>query len=210
MVDTVVDRTSDDVFEKVFGSEEDKEALLGFLSAVLKPVSGKEPVSVEFREMSPVPDHLLISGCCLFMLVSFASGDEKYVILQTTAERDINERALFYTSNAYKNQMTGDMTYSDLKKTVYININTNDEPLFPYKKYHSTFSLSSNDNKEIFFDDIELHFLELCKVTKLEGGPQSQLDEWAMYFNNVSAEEMAEIAARNKAIKVALNTEKSL
>ena len=48
-----INRTNDYAFKRIFGSEEGKEALIGFLNAVLKPPSGSELIDVELldREM---------------------------------------------------------------------------------------------------------------------------------------------------------------
>jgi len=44
-----INRTNDYAFKRILGSEEGKEALLGFLNAVLKSPPGKELTAVEIH-----------------------------------------------------------------------------------------------------------------------------------------------------------------
>lgn len=54
-----INRTNDYLFKRIFGSDEGKEALLGFLNAVLKPAPGQELTSVELLDRELDPKHLL-------------------------------------------------------------------------------------------------------------------------------------------------------
>lgn len=45
-----INRINDYAFKRIFGSEEGKDALLGFLNAVLKPPPGRELVHVDLLD----------------------------------------------------------------------------------------------------------------------------------------------------------------
>ncbi|MGI9861917.1 PD-(D/E)XK nuclease family transposase [Moorella naiadis] len=57
-----INRTNDYAFKRILGSEEDKEALLGFLNAVLNPPSGREFTYVELLDRELDPASLLDRG----------------------------------------------------------------------------------------------------------------------------------------------------
>lgn len=63
-----INRTNDYLFKRIFGSEEGKEALLGFLNAVLKPSSGRELTSVELLGRELDPQYLLDKAARLDIL----------------------------------------------------------------------------------------------------------------------------------------------
>jgi len=56
-------------------------------------------------------------------------------------------------------------------------------------------------------DDLEIHFLELDKITKIKRKPQNGLEEWLLYLNNIQGEEMEEIAMENPGIRKAMTIE---
>ncbi|WP_434075039.1 PD-(D/E)XK nuclease family transposase [Moorella naiadis (nom. illeg.)] len=60
-----INRTNDYAFKRILGSEEGKEALLGFLNAVLNPPSGREFTYVELPDRELDPASLLERGARL-------------------------------------------------------------------------------------------------------------------------------------------------
>ncbi|MEG3071365.1 MAG: PD-(D/E)XK nuclease family transposase [Candidatus Syntrophopropionicum ammoniitolerans] len=72
------------------------------------------------------------------------------------------------------------------------------KPYFPVKRKR---------NRALLNDDMEIHFLELPKIKKLDRRPGDALEEWLMYFNNLEGEKMEAIAMINPGIKKALTIE---
>ncbi|WP_201721823.1 PD-(D/E)XK nuclease family transposase, partial [Desulfotomaculum copahuensis] len=54
-----INRTNDYFFKRIFGSEEGKEALIGFLNAVLRKPAGRELVDVDLMDREIDPRYLL-------------------------------------------------------------------------------------------------------------------------------------------------------
>ena len=63
-----INRTNDYAFMRIFGSQEGKEALIGFPNAVLKPLPGRELIGVELLDWEMDPSHLLDRGARLDVL----------------------------------------------------------------------------------------------------------------------------------------------
>lgn len=69
-----INRTNDYAFKRIFGSEEGKEALLGFLNAVLKLPPGQELAHVELLDREIDPQYLLDRGARLDVLARTEEG----------------------------------------------------------------------------------------------------------------------------------------
>ena len=57
-----INRTNDYAFKRIFGTEEGKEVLIGFLNAVMKPLPGRELVDLELLDREIDPVHMLERG----------------------------------------------------------------------------------------------------------------------------------------------------
>ena len=69
-----INRTNDYAFKRILGGEEGKEALLGFLNAVLKPPPGRELTKVELLDRELDPEYLLDRGARLDVLARTVQG----------------------------------------------------------------------------------------------------------------------------------------
>ena len=69
-----INRTNDYAFKRIFGSEEGKDALLGFLNAVLKLPPGHELTDVDLMDREIDPVHLLDRGARLDVLAKTKKG----------------------------------------------------------------------------------------------------------------------------------------
>ncbi|BCV22752.1 hypothetical protein hamaS1_28210 [Moorella sp. Hama-1] len=203
-----INRTNDYAFKRILGSEEGKEALLGFLNAVLKPPSGREFTYVELLDRELDPASLLDRGARLDVLARTVHGTLVNIEVQITNKYDIDRRTLFYWARLYQGQLGTGQRFIELRPTITINILgfnwfTDDE------RYQHTFHIREDESGQLLCNDLEIHFLELEKVKKLKRRPQDALEAWLMYLNNLEGEEMEAIAMENPAIRKALTIEEA-
>jgi predicted transposase/invertase (TIGR01784 family) len=201
-----INRTNDYLFKRVFGSEEGKEALIGFLNAVLKPQPGQELASVELLDRELDPKYLLDKAARLDILAQTATGTLVNIEVQVVNKYNIDKRTLFYWAGLYYGQLGSGEDFIYLRKTITINI-LGFNWFKDTGKYHYTFHIREEQTGELLNDDLEIHFLELKKIIELKRKPQNDLEEWLLYFNNIQGEEMEEIAMGNPGIRKALTIE---
>lgn len=200
-----INRTNDYAFKRIFGTEEGKEALLGFLNAVLKPPPGKELADLELLDRELDPEYLLDRAARLDILAKTAGGALINVEVQITNRSDIDRRTLFYWAKLYQGQLKTGQGFSDLRRTITINILGFD--WFPDERYHHVFRLREVETGQELNDHLEIHFLELKKVKRREWNPDDPLEAWLMYLNNLEGEGLRMLAEKNPAIKKALTIE---
>lgn len=201
-----INRTNDYLFKRIFGSEEGKDALIGFLNAVLKPPPGQELTSVELLDRELDPKYLLDKAARLDILTKTATGTLVNIEVQVVNKYNIDKRTLFYWAGLYYGQLGSGENFIHLRKTITINL-LGFNWFADTGKYHYTFHIREDQTGELLNDDLEIHFLELRKITGLRRKPQNDLEEWLLYFNNIQGEEMEEIAMGNPGIRKALTIE---
>ncbi|BAF60639.1 hypothetical protein PTH_2458 [Pelotomaculum thermopropionicum SI] len=200
-----INRTNDYAFKRIFGSEEGKEALLGFLNAVFKLPPGKEITDLELLDRELDPEYLLDKAARLDILARTAGGVLVNVEIQIARQQDIDKRTLFYWARLYGGQLKSGQRFSELRKTININILGFD--WFADGRYHHVFRVRDVETGELMNDHLEIHFLELNKVQKREWNPDDPLEAWLMYLNNLEGEGLRMLAEKNPAIKKALTVE---
>jgi len=201
-----INRTNDYAFKRIMGSEEGKEALIGFLNAVLKPGPGKKLTSVQLLDRELDPRYLLDRAARLDILAQTAAGALINIEVQIANQYNIDKRTLYYWAGLYYGQLSSGENFRRLRKTITINI-LGFGWFAGKNKYHHIFQLREKDTGELLNDDIEIHFLELPKIMELDRRPSDALEEWMLYLNNLEGKEMEEIAMSNPGIKKALTIE---
>lgn len=142
----------------------------------------------------------------LDILAQTAKGTLINIEVQVINQHNIDKRTLFYWAGLYYGQLASGEDFKQLKKTITINI-LGFGWFADKKKYHHVFQLREKETRALLNDDMEIHFLELPKIKKLDRRPGDALEEWLMYFNNLEGEEMEAIAMTNPGIKKALTIE---
>ncbi|MDN5327165.1 MAG: hypothetical protein PWP41_1861 [Moorella sp. (in: firmicutes)] len=110
-----INRTNDYAFKRIFGSEEGKEALLGFLNAVLKLPPGQELAHVELLDREIDPQYLLDRGARLDVLARTEEGTLLNIEVQVANQYNIDKRTMYYWAILYQGQLTSGQKFADLK-----------------------------------------------------------------------------------------------
>ncbi len=112
------------------------------------------------------------------------------------------DRALFYISKMYTEQIEKGQKYDVLKKCVSISIL--DFILFEdYTEFYSRFHIREDTRHFMYTDKMEFHVIELPKLAKEWKEECSNIELWAKFINAEEREEFAMIAEKDPYIKSA-------
>ena len=195
----------DFVFKRVFGSEENKDVLVAFLNAVLKPAPGKEITQIEI--VSPYTDKEAPSDrlSVLDIRARTAGGTLINIEIQLISRFDMEKRTLYCWSKQYSGQLAEGQGCRQLKKTVAINIT--DFACLPGERYHYIFHLREDREPDLILsDDLEIHFLELPKLEMGAYSLEDRLAKWLLFIRGVGKERWEELASGEPALRKAMTT----
>jgi predicted transposase/invertase (TIGR01784 family) len=169
----------DFAFKKLFGSEENKDILISFINAI---VSKKDQV-VDVVLLNPYnnKDHQTDKLSILDIKATDEQGRHYNIEMQITDQVYYNQRALYYWSKLYTSQLEEGDPFANLKKTISINVlNFNYFDEEPH--YHNVFKLLHVESHKSYFEDLELHFIELQKFNEELTHIKSTLDRWVAFL----------------------------
>ncbi len=109
------------------------------------------------------------------------------------------ERALFYLSKMYTNQITPGQDYTIFKKCISISILN--FVLFPKElEFYSCFHIMEDTCHTIYTDKMEFHVIELPKLPERLKEDNSDILLWAKFINAERKEEFDMLATKNSYI----------
>ena len=200
--DFIMSPKIDFVFKLIFGDEKNKDVLVAFLSAVLKLSRD------HFKEIELVNTELLTEfkedkKGILDIRVKTKNNEHIDIEIQILPTKFMAERTLFYWSKMYNSQINPGDTYDKLKKCITINIV--DFERIPIDKIHTRFHILEDDTGYKLTDVLEVHFLELPKLEKINilNDIDDPILEWLEFIDSKSREGMEMIANKNENIKMA-------
>ena len=182
----VINAKLDIIFKKLFTS--DKTVLMAFIGDLLDIPQGKiQNLEVLNPELLPETSDGKQGQLDIKMQV-----DNKIVNveIQVQMQSDYKERALYYWSKMFSNELKKGEHYAELKQTISINIlNFN---LFDCEEPYSTFKLLETDRHELMTDKCAILFFELKKVNKsIDKADRKKL--WLQLINAETEEDLAMI-----------------
>lgn len=152
----------DIVFKKIFGVEENKDLLISLVNSI---VSKADQVA-DLTLLNPYNPQNLATDKLSILDIKARGVDGKMfnIEIQITDEKDYDKRALFYWAKLYTDQLKKGDNYYDLSKAIGIHI-LNFISLPERKKYHNVFHITEEEDGFAYFEDLELHTIELTKFT---------------------------------------------
>ena len=179
----------------------DERARIGFLSAVLKirPEDIRETrlLNTDLRKEHE-DDKLGILDVRLLM----NDDTEADIEIQLTELRVWTERALFYLSKMYVDQILSGQDYDVFKKCVSISIL--DFGLFCEETgFYSCFHIMEDTRHFIYTDKMEFHVIELPKLPEELKEDCSDVELWARFINAERKEEFDMLAQKDPYIESA-------
>jgi predicted transposase/invertase (TIGR01784 family) len=204
-----INRKNDYAFKRIFGHEDTKDILAGFLSAVLDVPIRPEELTLIPTELNP--EYLADKASKLDVQVRRSEFHEKMNIeMQQQADADnFEKRILHYWSRNFTGELREGQDYSELPRQISIVIA--DFSVFRWRdetKFHGIFYISERDEGILFSDALEIHVLELPKLKYLQLKENwTPLERWCLYLNNLGGEMLERIAAQDPLIGRALTVE---
>jgi len=189
-------------FKKLFGVEENKDILMSFINSVVDQKDQVKDIVLKnpYNDKNFKNDKLSI----LDIKAQDAITDKWYNIEMQISDQDYyDKRALYYWARLYIGQLGTGVIYSKLEKTICINI-LNFTCIEGEEHYHNTYKLHNTKSKNVFLDDLEIHFIELTKYHK---ELKNLLDKWVLFLKEVNLfkelpKELEEIDTIKKAVEV--------
>ena len=200
----ILDPKNDVVFQKIFGSPENEDILISFLSALLEETEKEkikhiEYVDTKLSDIETLDDKIGI----LDVRVVTEKGIHINIEMQLINRYNMINKALFYWSRLYSSQIKKGESYKNLSKTITINIlNFN---YIDSKKYHTIYHLCEDDEKTMLTDILEIHFVELAKFLDEQPELNSSLNKWLAFLTKPEKEVMEVVEMEEPAIGKALN-----
>jgi predicted transposase/invertase (TIGR01784 family) len=153
----------DIAFKKIFGVEENKDLLISLINSI---VSEQDQI-VKVTLLNPYnPKNFKNEKLSVVDIKAEGETGKKFNIeIQISDEADYDKRALYYWAKFYTEQLKSGDDYSKLNKAIGIHI-LNFTSIPSVDKYHNVFNMREKESNLLYFEDLELHTIELKKFTK--------------------------------------------
>ena len=178
------DPKTDFVFQRIFGSEDHKPALLGFLNDLLELDGPHRIQSVSLLPPEQRPKVSELKYSIVDVKCVDIRGTTYVVEMQVLNVEAFEKRVVYNVAKAYTNQLDAGHVYPSLNDVIGISIC--DFELWPRKKGYSVPMLSRWRMQEQHsgtrgLSQLQLVFLELPKYEGTRA-PQSLVEKWAYFF----------------------------
>lgn len=199
--------TSDYVFKRIFGQEENKTALKDFLESILN-ISIQE---IQINNPEIAKDFYDSKYGVLDLKVTLDENIIVNIEMQLQNEYNMEQRSVYYMASTYAMQLAEGSPYTDCKKVIVINILN----FIYYKRdsYHSIARMKfeptqENERVDLGYEPedeyateyLEMHFIELPKFKKKNPEASNRLEQWLWLF--IGGEEEVQKASKvNKEIE---------
>lgn len=197
---STLDPKLDIAFWMLFGAEQNRPLLLSLLNAVLQPSVPIE--SVEVLHAQPERFSFDDKSIALDLRVRLVDGRQIDVEMQSFRRRALRERGLYYWARLFSGQLHRGDEYGALRPCTVILITNFKELENP--RFHSIFRLTEVHSGETLTDRIELHVVELPKLSdSLDENDEPGLLAWCKFLAADSDDELETLAMANPVLKQA-------
>ena len=193
---------NDLLFKFIFGRKENKAITLSFINAVLGLEGELAFVDLRFADREIDAEEESGKGSRLDLLCMTNDETQINIEVQVQNRQNMGQRSLYYWAKLYQSTLGRGENYENLRRTVAINLLGYE--YLPLTDFHHMYGLYDETGKHRLTEDIEIHFLELPKVTRQDIRSMRTLDKWMAFIGNkLSDEEMEAIAMSEAAINTA-------
>jgi predicted transposase/invertase (TIGR01784 family) len=193
-----LDPKLDIVFKMLFGHPDNRELLVSFLTAVLRPSSPIRAVYVESEPLKPAVNDKEIA---LDIHVELVDGQQINVEMQSEPRPCRRERALYYWARMHAGQLDRGDGYNQLCRSVVVLILGFNE--FRGERFHSLFRVREVHDSEEFSEQLEVHVLELPKLRTNPNSDEPKVVEWGKFFAATSDAQLEELAMKDPDLRQA-------
>ena len=182
---------NDYAFKKLFGSEENKDIMIEFISLVT--TLGKDDFDdVRIENTEQLPRFYKEKTGRLDIKIRLKDGHKIDVEMQNTYFDYYPKRSIFYCSKLIHEHFSSGLQYGNLKKCIAINVVNS--PFKLSRKVHSIYQIRESEEQTLLDELLEIHFLDL---TKLQKDNLTSLEKWLMFIKTDSKEKRAMLAQGN-------------
>jgi predicted transposase/invertase (TIGR01784 family) len=172
------------VFQRIFGTEDHKTALLGFLNAILQLDAPHHITSVAMLPPEQRPKVSELKNSIVDVKCVDAAGTTYVVEMQVFNVEEFEKRVVYNVAKAYTNQIGVGFAYPELDDVIGITI-CNFE-LWPHKEAPhvpmlSRWRMQEQESGVKGLPHLQFVFLELPKYAAGHD-PQTHVDKWAYFF----------------------------
>ena len=172
--------TNDYAFKKLFGTEENKDVMIEFVSLVTGMNKADfEDVKIENTEL--IPMFFTDKRGRVDVKIALKNGAKIDVEMQNIFFSDYPKRSLYYWAQLFLENFHRGYEYSELNKCISINILNAPFPLTD--KLHSEYKILEVEKHTLLDDVFEMHFFDL---TKLKEGDMlhtmSEIEQWLLFI----------------------------
>ena len=166
----------DFAFKLIFESH--KDLLMGLINAIVSKEDQVQDIVVKNPYTSKkVKSHKF---GVLDIKAQNVTGTWYNIEVQVAEDLAYDRRALYYWSKVYADQLQAGEPYKNLQKTISIHVlNFN---VLEEESYHNIFHITNDKTGKWLSNMMELHFIELPKVSEDLGQIKTALDRWAVFL----------------------------
>ena len=190
---------NDYAFKKLFGTEENKDIMIEFISLVTD-LSQDDFDDVRIDNNEQLPRFYNDKTGRLDIKIRLNDGRKIDVEMQNTYFDYYPKRSIFYCSKMIHEHFFSGLQYADLKKCIAINVLNS-----PFKlshKVHSVYQIRESEEQTLLDELLEIHFLDLTKLPKEN---LTSVEKWLMFIKTDSKEERRMLAQENPVMTKANN-----
>jgi predicted transposase/invertase (TIGR01784 family) len=184
--------TSDFVFKAVFGREEEKACkilLMDFLNDILELEGDKTITEIQYMNPFNLKAFEVDKLSVLDIKVKTGTGERLNIEMQVNDTRHYRKRSLYYWSRLYGETISEAEKYSELKKSIMINI-MDCSIIYESDKYHTIFNVMEQEEHFMLVDDLEMHFIDLQKFDDTKDiDEMSAMETWVTLIKDSGNEE---------------------
>ena len=151
----------DIAFKKIFGVEENKDLLISLINSIVDAEDQVDDVTLlnPYNPKNFPNDKLSI----LDIKAKSKTGKRYNIEMQITDDTDYDKRLLYHWARFYTDQLEQKEDYS-LLKAIGIHI-LNFTSILDSPKYHNVFHIKERESNIPYFEDLQLHTIDLKKFS---------------------------------------------
>lgn len=171
---------TDFAFQRLFGSEQNKDLLLDFVNALA--LTEQKVVSVSF--LTAEQDEIKIDAKTIVgALCQTEKGEQFIVQLQKLKQNSFKERSVYYNALSITAQADLEKNWDFNLKTVY-SIGLLDFAIDSESKYRHKVQLVDTESQQVFYDKGSFVYLQVPKFNKTVEQLSDRLDKWLFVLKN--------------------------
>ena len=206
MAGVFINPKTDFAFKKIFGSQESKDILIGFLNAII--YEGQDTIQ-DLVIIDPYQAPRIQGNKTSYLDVkaTLANGTRVIIEMQVLSVLGFEKRVLYNAAKAFSIQLEAGEDYTGLNPVIALTIT--DFELFKGRdRVVSRYRLKERDDLVDYSEEFELVFVELPKFTKKVDELTNLLDKWLYFLKSANLlvavpPNMGEVPAINHAFAIA-------